>query len=244
MDLIPPLTSSSAAQNSNYSLPNLASAKEDGRTSGSLSEPLLNGSILDHLTPTSGNLTQNMRHPVVVSDSQAVIPPHHYPKYYAKPLQVSAGLLSTGVTSSDGFRPITGSTGVTSSGGFRPITGSTGDTSSGGFRPTTGSSFTGVTSSDGVRPITGDTSSGDFRPTAGSFTGASQGGVLVRHIPYLPSSSPPNSLGVGLVEGRQGGVVEGEQGSGGVAFGIGDGGSKASSIDDEVTELEQKVKVH
>lgn len=84
-------------------------------------------------------------------------------------------------------------------------------------------------------------------------SGASHGGVLLKHIPYLP----PGSVGVGSREA--GGLVSTDtwDGSGGTAEGIGGDGLDAvlaeggggdvdtdvSTVGEEVSELDQKVRV-
>lgn len=82
-------------------------------------------------------------------------------------------------------------------------------------------------------------------------SGATQGGVLLKHIPYLPSAS--SSLGgvglTGVGDGPKGSKVpvRGDQvGLGDVMVGGSEGtDSKAESLvmSEEITELEQKLKV-
>lgn len=97
-----------------------------------------------------------------------------------------------------------------------------------------------------IAPVVRSTAVGPFTSsyTEGLPLGATQGGVLLKHIPYLPSLA--NSLGVESgawpVESRL--LAGGEENiSEGASTGTNDIDSKVSVMGEEITELEQKVKV-
>lgn len=75
------------------------------------------------------------------------------------------------------------------------------------------------------------------------FSGVSHGGVLLKHMPYLPSSSNPIRVSPEWLEEGGGGECEGGGGrnTGPMVTRSSLGGK--SVVDEEVKELEQKVKV-
>ena len=172
IDLAPPLTSVPVPQSSpvNYSLPSVKGGAIGGVKRPS-NEPLLNGSVLEHLTPASDPLNWKIEQPLGSPDVSP--PPYKSSKVLAR--NTGYGTLSVGHR-------------------------------------------------EGVE-----------------LSGASHGGVLLKHLPYLPVSSYSHAEVKPVEEGRDGG-----SGLSGVALGVGDTRNRnLTAVEgEEILELEQKIKVY
>ncbi len=197
IDLARPLTSSSlhTSPSINYALPNLTGGRGDvGGVRNTSNNPFLNGSILEHLSPSSAPsepLERKNEAPPILFDEAP--PPPYISTKHSRPPEVTLRDLKEGVN-----HDVPRNEGI-------QLVGSSGTTHS---------------------------------------SGASLGGVLLKHLPYLPSSS--NSLRAELGEGSVSDTKHTEEGGEGAApVGVGKFGIGVSIVDDtDNSELEQKLKVH
>ena len=180
---------------------------------GGENTPLLNGSI-DHLSPLDLSTVANLE-PPSINFSETLQP---YMNNYSTASAASPSVLSG------------------RKGGA--IDGRGGDERMGGGEGGEGRRRIGV---EGLEGVGGG--QGEDRGAPGVFSGASHGGVLLNHMPYLPSSSNPIRIPPeGLVEEALGHCEAG--GGRNMAPRVTRGSKVGRSVVDEVIkELEQKVKV-